>query len=1589
MSFSYWRKYAIPMVLAFFISCGLGISFGAVDSKIVQDLSNNMWKCIKLEGTKNNPSDDLGTKEGYFKKNFDDSKWADQFVPWNWDRKYPPEKYIVHGLNDIKGKFFDEGGIGWYRKKFTVNQNIPKDFRIILHFGAVDTECTVYLNGEKIGEHQGYITPFEFDVTDKISRKKENILAVRVYDMHFNPKEAGKMLPGMDGLMYMTTSGGITEPVVLIGRPQIYVKRLKIDTHISPASIDVETFIENTNNGNKKIQAIYKVFPVKGTTGETASGSIEIPVEISSGTNSSRAKIDISNPILWRPDNPYLYKLQIVLFENGKEEEVYSERFGLREIKTQGRDLLLNGKKLRLFGTEYVLPRNDMEREWADMLQNEGDFMRRSLLLFKKMNFNIIRSHDIYPPVFYEICDEIGLMVYAEYGWNNIYKPKQDYFLSKVIPQMTEWIQRDYNHPSIILWCLGNENNIDAVPLMTKIYDYIKTLDISRPISSSSGGEHESAALKSDFVDTHSYRGGAFEEPWPFVSEILYNDLKETEKAHNGLQRPFLNTEYGWSEGDWLQWDSDKPRIVLDSEKQTGKITNINMLVRRDNYKEIAQEMAKNGIRMGEVRHMGLQTVLVPRTKSYARAIEWKRLEEKLRSCDFLTGQINFVGGRTLMTGSVPMYPLKGYPFAWRPVNEVLRIVCQPILPFLKDFQSGLFAGRKEPFNFYLANDSEDDLGPTILMLSLIDKDKKEYFAGTINCLGIKQGTKIEVPYIFNVPNVPTGSYKLNITLKSGEKQISENYYDFFILGKASIPASLTGTAKVALYDTLGKTKNILDSLKVKYTLVTSFNNLSSFDTLIIGYSSLDDKIKDSAIKIRKWIENGGKVVSFEQYRNLFRDWVPRLVLLGREGETPQYNVFADVVDFSHPIFKGLSRENFNFWDNEHGLVSKTLLSPLRESILAGGGEMVTGLSSSMQMSICEEEMEKGKVLLNQLEVTSAWQKDPSATLYMINLVKYALTKDKPKEIKKTETAEIAKQTEQMPSVRISVPDDASMPIDRFIDIESVNKNFITKESKDINLDIVLKSIPSVIYLSLTRPITKNEANNILQWIRQGGNLIIKANKDDISNQLNNLLSQVGITISTDGYISLPTAVFEPKIFRADEQKYLNSPVTDGVKEITLMDEMGYWTVKTSTLTNAKPLASLIYQTKEMPFVITKDEGNGKIIFFNILTDRPKMFDIDGLNQPGKDNRKLITQLFDEIYKNVKPIEPLVSDDCRLSYEDGKLSIANKLIEVTIIPSAGGRIMEFLYSPLEFQNQLNASDPNGHGGFYELFNSEGWPGKWWNKPYELKILKKESAEVEVSLSYNNDGKIVTRYLTIKKDNATIFYKVNIKNETQSLWQDQYCTHPETKVGGDDDKNDIISVSTGEGQSEIVPLSTINKNSEKKWTHTSTYYGAVDSFKKVAFVHYFPQNSPMPRLWHGNGTYNLEEIFPKFSLEPGQDITYNFEWSILNGLKSLLYFDKSIGYDISIEKSKIKNKIPVTIYISSSKNNKFSGKLVLEVIDKAGKKLSEKIGMIQMDLPNNKAVKKSVSLDAAPGSASISASFYRDETLVFKKLLPIE
>jgi len=1587
MGFCNWRKHAMLFALAFFVSSGISIVFGMTDTKVVQDLSNNMWKCKKLEGTRNNPPDDTGTKGKYFKINYDDSSWADQFVPWNWDRKYPPEKFVVHGLNNVTGKFFDEGGIGWYRKRFTVDSKIPKDYRIILHFGAVDTECIVYLNGKKIGEHQGYITPFNFDVTDIISRKKENVLAVRVYDMHFNPKEPGKMLPGMDGLMYMTTSGGITEPVVLIGRPQIYVKRLKIDTHISPASIDVEIFIESKIKSSKKLQAVFKVYPIKEK--ETVASLKEIPIEINTGMNNIKAKLNISNPVLWKPDNPYLYKLQIALIENGKEVEVYSERFGLREIKTQGRDLLLNGKKIRLFGTEYVIPRNDMEREWADTIQNEGDFMRRALLKFKEMNFNIVRSHDIYPPVFYDICDEIGLMVYAEYGWNNIYKPDNNYFLSKVAPQMTEWIQRDYNHPSIILWCLGNENNFNAVSLMTKLYDHVKTLDKSRPVSATSGGEFIDPALKSDFVDIHSYRGGAFEEPWPFVCELLHEDMKKSEEARGGLQRPVLNTEYGWSDGDWLPWDSEKPRIVLDSEKQTGQITNINMIVKRDNYKEIAQEMSKNGIRMGEVRHLGLQTVLIPKTKSLARAIEWKRLEEKLRSCEFLTGQINFVTGRTLMTGAVPMYPLKDYPFAWKPVCENLRITSQQILPFLKDFKSGLFAGRKESFNFYLANDSEGDLGPTVLMLSLVDKNGKEYFSDKVNTLGVKAGTKIEVPYKFNVPNVPTGSYKLNIKLKSGEKQISENFYDFFVLGKSDIPASLNGAARIAIYDTLGKTKDILDSLNINYSFVKSFNNLSSFDTLIIGYSSLDDRIKDSAIKIRKWVEKGGKVISFEQYRNLFRDWVPRLVLLGREGEAQHYNVFADVVDFSHPIFKGLTRDNFNFWNNEHGLVSKTLLSPIRESILAGGGESVKGLSSSMQMVICEEELGAGKVLLSQVEATSAWQKDPSATLYMINLLKYTLKKDKPKEIKKTATTGTTEQDKQQATVRIAIPADISMPIDRFIDLESVNKNFVTKETKDINLDIVIKSNPSAMYFSLTRPLTKVETDNIIQWVRQGGNLIIKANKDDIDNNLNSLLEQAGLMITKEGYISLPTAVFQPKSFLAKDQKYLESPVTQGVKEIELLDEMGYWTVDLSKSPDTKPLCSLIYQSMEMPVIVAKDIGAGKIILFNIMTDRPKMFDIDGLNQPGKDNRRLITQLFDEIYKNAKPIEPLISDNCRLNYEDGRLTIANELIEVGIIPSAGGRVMDFLYSPLEFQNQLKASDPNNHGGFYELFSTEGWPGKWWNKPYDLKIIKRDPAEVKISLSCNNDGKIVTRYLTIKKENATIFYEVNIKNATQSKWEDQYNTHPETAVGGNDEMDDILSVSIIAGESEITPLGTMKKNSEKKWTQPCSFYGAADSLKKVAFVHYFPQVKPFPRLWHGSGTYNLEEIFPKFSLEPGQDITYNFEWSILNGLKTLSYYDKGIGYDISVEKSQMKNKIPVTVSLSSSQKDKFSGKVVLNVMDKAGKKQSEKIGMIQMELPNNKAVEKTVNVDVTADTGSILAEFYRGDTLVFKKTIPIE
>src|SRR3989339_114174 len=193
------NSYLRLAVLAFFIQgC---IVYALADTKVMQELSHNEWKCVRQENTAGNPPDDPGTQQGYFKKDFDESAWSNQYVPWNWDRKHPPNPYVVHGVNNIGDKFFREGGVGWYRKRFNLDKSMPSNYRLILHFGMVDTECTVYLNGNKVGEHQGYSTPFEFDVTDKISRDKENVLAVRVYDMHYNPKETGKKNTRIEGHM--------------------------------------------------------------------------------------------------------------------------------------------------------------------------------------------------------------------------------------------------------------------------------------------------------------------------------------------------------------------------------------------------------------------------------------------------------------------------------------------------------------------------------------------------------------------------------------------------------------------------------------------------------------------------------------------------------------------------------------------------------------------------------------------------------------------------------------------------------------------------------------------------------------------------------------------------------------------------------------------------------------------------------------------------------------------------------------------------------------------------------------------------------------------------------------------------------------------------------------------------------------------------------------------------------------------------------------------------------------------------------------------------------------------------------------------
>lgn len=405
------------------------VSFGS------SELFNKGWKFV------------LGDNPESSSPAFDDTSWQEVNVPHDWSVSMPTsrDKYSCTG--------WLPGGIGWYRKSFELGKE-PGE-RYYLYFEGVYNRSTVYLNGRELGSRpNGYIS-FMYEITDCLAHGGPNTLAVRVD----HSREA-------DSRWY--TGSGIYRNVWLVKAPDRHFAQwglsyslsdLDADRAVLSVSSGIEPSRTSCGKGNMKVRfAMYD-----------ASGNCVAEKMVKPSGNMASAELEIPHPELWSVDSPVLYSLESELILKGEVVDRAATRAGIREsVFDPDRGYFLNGKNMKLKG---VCLHHDAGVLGAAV---PAEVWRRRLMALKSIGVNAVRtSHNPQSPAFYDICDEIGLLVMDEAfdewrypkrkwleGWN-VGKPgfegSYDFFEEWAEKDITDMVRRDRNHPSIIMWSIGNE----------------------------------------------------------------------------------------------------------------------------------------------------------------------------------------------------------------------------------------------------------------------------------------------------------------------------------------------------------------------------------------------------------------------------------------------------------------------------------------------------------------------------------------------------------------------------------------------------------------------------------------------------------------------------------------------------------------------------------------------------------------------------------------------------------------------------------------------------------------------------------------------------------------------------------------------------------------------------------------------------------------------------------------------------------------------------------------------------------------------------------------------------------------------------
>ncbi|MCM1026456.1 MAG: DUF4982 domain-containing protein [Roseburia sp.] len=467
----------------------------------------------------------LGDDADCARPDYAEGGWRALTLPHDWSTEHEPKREAVTG----GGGGYATAGVGWYRKHFRM-ESLGEEEKLFLYFEGVYMDATIYLNGEPVGWHGYGYGSFQVDITDQV-KTGENVLAVRVDNSH-QPN------------CRWYSGSGITRNVWMIRTEKVHVDLWGVrcaTNGIYPkqeqAALQIRAFVRNDGDTPVHVGVIHDLYDGEGNLVCTSGTGLYLKPGCS---DDSMVRPAVEKPHLWTDEDPYLYTLVTRVVRDDVTLDEVKTRVGIRTaVFDCDRGFLLNGESVKIKG---LCLHHDCGLVGAAVSR---EIWERRLRTLREMGCNGVRcSHNPPDPTLLDLCDELGFLVMDEIfdEWmltknknENYYSQKFAYGSSQFFDryareELTAMLRRDYNHPSVILWSIGNEipeqSSLDGVKILNFLQDICHEEDSSRMVTSACDNivAPESFRTLREFENALDVVGYNYVGRWRERAETFYDE---------------------------------------------------------------------------------------------------------------------------------------------------------------------------------------------------------------------------------------------------------------------------------------------------------------------------------------------------------------------------------------------------------------------------------------------------------------------------------------------------------------------------------------------------------------------------------------------------------------------------------------------------------------------------------------------------------------------------------------------------------------------------------------------------------------------------------------------------------------------------------------------------------------------------------------------------------------------------------------------------------------------------------------------------------------------------------------------------------